>query len=39
VALDVAQGDSRKGVILAARDVAEIAAFGAIRGVAVNADY
>ena len=37
VALDIAQDDTRKHVVFADSDVADIAAFGAVGGRAVNA--
>ena len=37
-ALDVAQGNTREHVVLADSHVADIAAFGAVGGGAVNAD-
>jgi len=38
VALDIAQDDTREHAALADSHVADIAAFGAVGGVAVNAD-
>ena len=38
VALDIAQDDTREHVVLADSDVADIAAFDAVGGAAVNAD-
>jgi hypothetical protein len=38
VALDIAQEDTREQVVLADSHVADIAAFGAVGGPAVNAD-
>jgi len=38
-ALNIAQDDTREHVVPADSDVADIAAFGAVGGTAVNADF